>query len=88
LKELGLHPTQLHFSINGPFFKPRHLGFGCLNSLFQLKDPDSQGQDSCLQIDNLSALGVKLLREILFKTAKASQLLLQCSLAGSTRTSQ
>ena len=88
LDELNLHTTQLHFSIDGLFFQPRHLGFGCLSNLFQLKDPDSQGQDSCLQLDNLLALVMKLFREILFRTAEASQLLLQCGLAGSKRTSQ
>jgi len=59
LEELGLNTTQLHFSIDGPFFKPCHLGFGCLSYLFQLKDPNSQGQDFCLQLDSLLELVMK-----------------------------
>ena len=65
-----------------------NLGIGCLSRLFQLNDPSSQGQDFCLQLDSLLALVMKSFSDILFILAEASQLLLQCGLTGSKRTSQ
>ena len=76
LKELGLRMIQLHFLIDGSFFKPRHLELSCHNRLFLLDDPGSQGQDFGLKLDDLLTLVMKPFGEVLFILAEVGQLLL------------
>ena len=59
LTEFGLRSIQLRLKAGGPLFKPRNLGLRLLISLFHLKDPNPQGQNSRLQCGNLFALGVE-----------------------------
>jgi len=59
LMKFGLRSTQLRLKTSGPLFKPRNLGLRLLIGLFQLKDPNPQGQNTRLQCSNLLALGVE-----------------------------